>query len=1013
MRSLRWLWLASLMFLVVVPDALGTPPTTYPRPVSRSKYHAAGTTLDNSTHMDLGNIDMFVTNHGSLAYDLTTENAGFIYPKGGTYTAIYAAGLWLGAKVNGQVRCAIGEYSQEFVPGPMANGTYLPDVPEFKNYTIVRGDSTSPDYLNWPYDQGAPTDSVDMDGNALDPSGQPYGKPLLLGDEMIWSVFNDSDPAAHAGDAGSTAPLGVEVQQSVFAFLNTRLQNTIFIRWKILNKGGNQLDSMYVSFWSDPDLGGFTDDLVGCDTTVSVGYVYNATNADAQYGATPPSVGYDFFQGPLVQVSPVVVDTLGMVSFNKYINGTDPLSPIQTYNYMQGLNSDGTSVHVNNNSSLPITRYQVSGDPSLPNGPTNWIDSNPADRRLMLSSGPFTMMPGDSQDVYAAIIVGRSTNRLTSITQMLSEDAYAQSAFDALFHVPGPPPAPTVYLQALDSGVRLTWGQEPVGTVSAVAGRPELGAFPFEGFRVWQLSSNSQAAPATLIATFDNVDGITRIYESQENPPETPLKVEGTDSGLQFSLDIFEDHIRGGHLVNNGDYYFAVTAYSYDSLHVETNYVNGAPVGIISQVLESAKTPIPGSPLTSSAVFDVAAEPLSTGPFNLDGAVAADQLVQNAITGCTYQVRFDDQEHWNLWRLACPPTFPNDSLLLADQTNVSPDFANPVVDGFMPLITAPRGLAQMGELNPADSTLTDMLPENLNSTGVWYFADLGALAAFSFGGPTNHDYEIRILPDTTQYCWTYGSGEASAVANYKVPFEVIDLGYQSLSDTTDDVKISVMARDLDDEGLGDGRWSWGDAIYFREIPYASVDWTNPATTSTDYVPDGSDQTLGRFYFELADTNYLNTAPIPQIPPPATLRVLSQHFSSLDTYQFRTIPVATEPGQYVKNDLKKILAVPNPYYASSTYELTQFDRVLKFTNIPASYNVTIRIFNLGGDLVRTIQRQATSADSASTATIVWNLLTDHNLPVASGVYIYRVDVQGVGSKTDRVAVFIEQERLDNF
>jgi hypothetical protein len=52
-------------------------------------------------------------------------------------------------------------------------------------------------------------------------------------------------------------------------------------------------------------------------------------------------------------------------------------------------------------------------------------------------------------------------------------------------------------------------------------------------------------------------------------------------------------------------------------------------------------------------------------------------------------------------------------------------------------------------------------------------------------------------------------------------------------------------------------------------------------------------------------------------------------------------------------------------------------------------------------------------SAATATIEWNLNTDHNLPVASGVYIYNVNVQGVGSKTDRVAVFIEQERLDNF
>jgi hypothetical protein len=116
---------------------------------------------------------------------------------------------------------------------------------------------------------------------------------------------------------------------------------------------------------------------------------------------------------------------------------------------------------------------------------------------------------------------------------------------------------------------------------------------------------------------------------------------------------------------------------------------------------------------------------------------------------------------------------------------------------------------------------------------------------------------------------------------------------------------------------------------------------------------------------------------------------------------------------VTNDIKKILAVPNPYYAHSQYELTQFDRVMKFTNIPASREVTIRIFNLAGDLVRTIRRSASSGDDMSRAEISWDLTTDNHLPVGSGVYIYRIDVAGVGGKTDRIAVFIEKERLDNF
>jgi len=284
--------------------------------------------IDNGSRMDANNLDMVVTNHGSVAYDITTGNAGLVYPKGTTRTAVFASGPWLGAVVNGGLRVALGEYSQEFVPGPMRNGTFLPDAPSFRNWEIERGVTNSFDYLNWPVQDGAPVDGA--------------GNPKLSGDDMIWSVYNDADPSLHTNSAGLTAPLGIEVRQSTFAFNRSgALGNAIFMRFQLTNKGFDQLDGMYFTFWSDPDLGGFTDDLVGCDTTRSMGYCYNATNADAQYGSAPPAVGYDLLRGPRVSLGGGVYDTLGMTSFNKFINGTDPRSSVETYNYMQGLHADG------------------------------------------------------------------------------------------------------------------------------------------------------------------------------------------------------------------------------------------------------------------------------------------------------------------------------------------------------------------------------------------------------------------------------------------------------------------------------------------------------------------------------------------------------------------------------------------------------------------------------------------------------------------------------------------------
>ena len=992
MRSLRWLGAAALIVTLSAPDAMGAPRGSSGTAPRATKVRKAAQFIDNSGRMDANNLDMVVTNHGSIAYDLITGNAGLIFPKGSTHTAVFASGLWVGAKVAGEIRLAIGEYSQEFTPGVMRGGVAVADQDSFRNYKIVRGNTTSSDYLNWPWPHGAPLDSL--------------GNPLLLGDATIWSVFNDADPGVHTNDAGSTEPLGLEVQQTVFAFNRAGpLGSIIFVKWKFINKGSDTLDSTFVSVWSDPDLGGFTDDLVGCDTTLSIGYVYNATNQDQQYGSTPPAVGYDFFRGPIVQVSPGVYDTLGMTSFNKYINGTDPASAEETYNYMSGLKGDGTPIYVNDDPLQPITHYQVSGlNPGGVSGPTNWLDSNPADRRLFLSSGPFTMAPGDTQEVVTAIIIGRGSDRIASINDMKSKDAIAQLVFDLNFDIPAPPPSPTIYAQALDKGIRLIWGNEPVGNIQT---NPSLGQeFHFEGIRVWQMSSNSADANPTVIATFDEVNGVTSIFSDEFNPTsgvvERLLKVAGSDAGVTFQIDITQDAIKGGSLINNQDYYYAVTAYSYDVNNAVPYVVGGNQIGIVSEVLESARNPIRIQPRSSSAVFTLDATPTASGPLNPDGSVTAEQVVQGDITGDLYRVTFDDLERWTLTNVTDANT------LLSNQTNIDGGFDSPVTEGFMLRVTAPRGIVAFGELN-ADSTITDMSGDATDSTGTWHLRDF---SPFLFvGTPTNHDYEIRILPDTTQYAWTYGSGEVSFVQTYKVPFEVWDLGFNSLSDASDDVKISLMARDR--QAPPNGLWDWNDRIYFRQIPYASVAWTTPGTKSTDYVPDGSDQSLGPFEFRLDRPAYKTANPDSLIPPPTTIRLISARFTSADVYEFRTSPVGSAPGSVVGNDVKKVLAVPNPYYAHSAYELTQFDRVMKFTNIPASRKVTIRIFNLAGDLVRTITREATTADQMASAEISWDLNTERNLPVASGVYIYRVDVDGVGSKTDRIAVFIEQERLDNF
>jgi len=141
---------------------------------------------------------------------------------------------------------------------------------------------------------------------------------------------------------------------------------------------------------------------------------------------------------------------------------------------MRGLHADGSPIHVNDDVGQPITTFQVSGDPVAGTG---WLDSNPADRRLFLVSGPFSLALGDSQEIVCAICIGQGTDRLSSISKLRSVQAAARMAYEAGFHVaPEPPTAITATLLesvAQPDRVRLVWSVHGAERVIATVFRRE------------------------------------------------------------------------------------------------------------------------------------------------------------------------------------------------------------------------------------------------------------------------------------------------------------------------------------------------------------------------------------------------------------------------------------------------------------------------------------------------------------------------------------------------------------
>ena len=391
-------------------------------------------TPGHSVVFDGNNISTFIRNNGSFNRNPSTGNSGFEWPRGTGNTAIYASGIWLGGKVNNDVRVAVAEYSYEFDAGPIRPGIN-PDDPEWRVYKIKTGDNAlnNPDYADWPYREGAPF-RVTATGDTL---------PLLIGDMTVWTVFNDNNPALHTNM--NTLPLGIELQLTAYAYnLPNALANTIFYYWKLINKSGTQIDSAYVSLWSDVDLGDSGDDFDGCDTTLGLGYTYNAHPIDRVYGGSPPAVGFDFLQGPLVLG--VVTDTarfpdgrifpgkklLKMTSCVKNYDGSSvpfgtPQNGQEVFNFQQGFDRYGAPIL--NNNGVP-TRFMFPGDPNIPSGPSNWIETGTGgDRHFMMSAGPFTMAQGDTQEIAAASIISQGFDNRNSVATLKLADSIVQRAY--------------------------------------------------------------------------------------------------------------------------------------------------------------------------------------------------------------------------------------------------------------------------------------------------------------------------------------------------------------------------------------------------------------------------------------------------------------------------------------------------------------------------------------------------------------------------------------------------------
>ena len=359
-----------------------------------------------------GNSVKALFNPGSLFWDGQSMGQFQVPYQSGTNTpnTLFAGGLWLGAyDPGGNLRLAAQTYrsqGNDYWAGPMDSSTLqvLPNgdqdfdhiwsvkrweteahQQDFNADGVING-PVPPAILAWPgkgnpqfattMGFALPNQSLapffDRNGNGLyepmlgDYPVYDHGNATAVAEDMLWYVFNDA-AGVHTQSRGY--PMNAEIQVTAWSFQcqgNDLLNQTIFVRHKVINRGMDWYD-FKIGLWHDPDLGCYNDDFMGVDTALHTVYWYNRDNDDDNpcgsggipgYGLNPPAQTMTFLNQPLSSC-------VSHVNLNQSPLGT-PIHPFNYYHVLSGLWQDGTPMipvgtGYNPNSTLPATLHAFHG----------------------------------------------------------------------------------------------------------------------------------------------------------------------------------------------------------------------------------------------------------------------------------------------------------------------------------------------------------------------------------------------------------------------------------------------------------------------------------------------------------------------------------------------------------------------------------------------------------------------------------------------------------------------------
>jgi hypothetical protein len=430
----RLLACTTMALLWLPAAALGRSDVPVPPDLLNGTYAGVQSVLiqDGSFVHNCGNVLLNITNFGLIGSQPGTNRPysgapSAQWPKGSTTEYLWSAGLWLGAEKNGEKHVTTGQYEIEFRPGT----TDLDRI--YRTREGALGGERKPS-SNADDDHDGKIDEDWLDGRDNDGDGRIDEDFAAISNQMFFCEYSDTDPNIKLRYPDHL-PLELAVQQSSLCWEAPLVDDFIAFEFRLINRGINPLDNVYLGFFADADIGprgqqqiseddyaGFWEGILGArvgnatkNVKVSVGYMWDD---DTDEGKSEGYVGLMFLgaQDPNSDGVPRPVPLRNFRFFSgsaSFEQGGDPTNDEERYKVLDG--------------DAPRSLPTLEGHPER--FPRTAADAKRKDDyRMTVSAGPFLRMdPGDTLVFQSALVIGRF------FEGMIANAVQAQLTFDGAY----------------------------------------------------------------------------------------------------------------------------------------------------------------------------------------------------------------------------------------------------------------------------------------------------------------------------------------------------------------------------------------------------------------------------------------------------------------------------------------------------------------------------------------------------------------------------------------------------